>query len=559
MSDSMSKESPGSVSDQPNVLVIVVDDLAYGDLSCLGNPYTETTELDALHEKSVRLNRYCSGPLCTPARAALMTGRHPFRTRAIDTYLGRSNLDPSEVTLAHRFRESGYRTGLFGKWHLGDTAPSDPNSMGFDEALYHTGGGLRQPGNFGYNSYFDPDLIHNREMVSSRGYCTDIFSEAACEFMSTSEEPFFAYLAFNAIHTPLEIVEEWADPFREKGLPEVWCRLYGMLQNLDENVGKVIAGLDRRGQRDNTIILFTADHGPCGSARHEGEIRFNAGLRGGKGEFYEGGIRVPCFWSWPQRWSPREVEVLANPIDVLPTLESVCRLSKGKQVHLDGADLSCVLEKGAVSESLEARGICMQWHRGPRPNRGKNAVCLGPRHKWYSKDSGAVELYDLIVDPKEQRDIAGENPKVCAEMQAMYDEWFDDVCRDRELLDLKKDPGVPVRIDGESDDLTVLTWQDWVPYDAKEGWSEENPGYWLVSINRPQLSRIVVDRVNETGPGQLVFRWGSEEKVLPAYDKVQTFCFEANLSAGTGRLECFFQVGAQKIGVDTIRIRRMGD
>ena len=164
---------------KPNVVIMMVDDLAYGDLSCLGNPYTQTRHLDALHEQSCRFTRCCSGPLCTPARSALMTGRHPFRTRAYDTYLGRSNLDGGEITLAHLFADHGYRTGLFGKWHLGDAAPSDPNSMGFQEALYHTGGGLRQPGNvYGRNSYFDPELIHNGHRVTKEGYCTDVFTNA---------------------------------------------------------------------------------------------------------------------------------------------------------------------------------------------------------------------------------------------------------------------------------------------------------------------------------------------------------------------------------------------
>ena len=540
----------------PNVVVAIVDDLAYGDLSCLGNPYTQTRSLDALHEQSVRLSHYCSGPLCTPARAAILTGRHPMRTRAIDTYLGRSNVDPSELTLAHLLRDKGYQTGLFGKWHLGDTRPSDPNTMGFDEALYHTAGGLRQPGNFGRNGYFDPDLIHNGRRVTSRGYCTDIFTEAACDFMRSAQEPFFCYLAFNAIHSPFEIVDHWAEPFRKQGLPEVWCRVYGMLQNLDDNMGRVAETLEQTGLRENTIVIFTADHGPCASANDEGRTRFNAGLRGIKGSFYEGGVRVPSFWSWPSHWQPRDEPNLSNPIDVLPTLARVCGVSLPKDRAIDGADLSQIFAGADPDPALKERSVCLQWHRGPRPHKGLNAVCIGPRYKWYSLEPGKVELYDLQEDPGEERDIATEHAELVREMARTYEEWFADVCGERDLLNPEREPGVPILLAADGDEPTILTWQDWVPYTGEEGWSVENPGYWLATVPEKAVYRIVVDLGTVAAKAPLHFQFGPVERWLPPVKKVETLCFELELPAATAQLHCCFEQDGIKTGVECVSIAR---
>lgn len=543
-------------SQRPNVILVIVDDLAYGDLSCLGNPYIQTTALDALHEQSVRLTHYCSGPLCTPARAALMTGRHPIRTRAIDTYLGRSNLDGDEVTMAHLFKQAGYRTGLFGKWHLGDTRPSDPNSMGFEEALYHTGGGLRQPANHGCDSYFDPDLLHNGHRSPYVGYCTDIFTEAACDFLKANKAPFFCYLAFNAVHTPLEIVEHWADPFRAQGLPEVWCRLYGMLQNLDENMGKLAACLRANSLSKNTIVVFTADHGPCAGTRYKEQTRFNAGLRGYKGQFYEGGIRVPCFWSWPSQWQARNVQLLSNPIDILPTLEQVCGLHAPSERKLDGVDLSGVLDRQKPCPALTERSICMQWHRGARPIKGRNAVCIGPRYKWYSLEPGKTELYDLKGDPRETKSIVKEKEIIAREMEDIYNTWFDDVCGERQLLNPRQEPGVPILIDVNLErPATVLTWQDWAPYSEQEGWSAGNPGYWLVTLVEKAIYRIVVEKDTDTPPAPLYFRFGGIEQHIPLVEKIRALCFELELPATTDRLHCYFDLNGKKVGIRNLTIR----
>ncbi|HQL95069.1 MAG TPA: sulfatase-like hydrolase/transferase, partial [Candidatus Hydrogenedentes bacterium] len=222
----------------PNVVFILTDDQGYGDLGCTGNPVLQTPRIDSLRRDGAWIRRFYACPVCTPTRACLMTGRYNYRTRAIDTYLGRAMMDPAEVTLAELLRARGYRTGLFGKWHLGDNYPMRPMDKGFDESLWHKGGGICQPSEPDNKTYFDPVLSHNGKDVRAKGYCTDVFADAAVAFIeANADRPFFAYLATNAPHNPLDVADAYWKPFAEKGLDEKTARIYGMIANLDENVG----------------------------------------------------------------------------------------------------------------------------------------------------------------------------------------------------------------------------------------------------------------------------------------------------------------------------------
>lgn len=273
----------------PNFLFIICDDLAYGDLSAHGNPVCRTPHLDEMADHGVSAQRHLSGPLCSPARACVLTGRYHYRSRVVDTYCGRSIMDPAEVTLADHLRAAGYRTGCFGKWHLGDTYPFRPEDRGFDETVWHLGGGIGQPGdhpgNFGRESYFDPVLCRDGKFETFEGYCTDIFTNEAMGFMRRNRgRPWFAHLALNAPHGPLQVDPSQAADLAARGATGDLPALYAMVENIDANVGRLLALLDETGQRDNTVVVFTSDHGPCPSVRNgEGRPRFNAGLRGEKG------------------------------------------------------------------------------------------------------------------------------------------------------------------------------------------------------------------------------------------------------------------------------------
>lgn len=533
----------------PNILLIICDDLGYGDLGCYGNPIVQTPRIDQLARHGARLTRCYSGPLCTPARAALMTGRAAYRTRAIDTYLGRSMIDPSEVTLAQVLKQAGYVTGLFGKWHLGDCYPMRPMEMGFDQALYHTGGGLEQPANLGRCSYFDPDLIRNGVRTPSSGYCTDIFTDAAIEFIHhQSSKPFFCYVAYNAPHDPLQIGEEWVAPYRGKGLSEETARLYGMVANIDHNVGRLLEALDRRGIAQNTVVLFTSDHGPCG------QPRFNAGLRGKKCSMFEGGLRVPAVLRYPGHVpAGRSLDVLTGVFDWMPTFAPVCGARLPADRKIDGMNLWPWLT-GQRTDALE-RELIFQWHRGDVPEARRNAAVITHQYKlvWPQKESPL--LFDLLADEAEQHDLGAADHPVGRQLIEAYDRWFADVSAER-----GPDNYQPPRIvlGSPQEPQTALTWQDWRLYQPRpdEWWKPEMPGYWLVRVDRPGHYRVCADLPPLTQPTTLHVRCGNLHLTRPALPKDASLGFDrVMLEAGEARFEVFLgdespQLGPMRVLVD---------
>jgi len=549
---------------RPNVLLIIMDDLTWGDLGCHGNPYTRTPHLDQLHDESTRLTRYCSGPVCTPARAALMTGRYPYRTRAIDTYLGRSCMDPDERALAAQFQAAGYRTCISGKWHLGDCHPMRAMDMGFEEALVHNGGGLVQPANLGRDDYFDPELMHNGKLTPCEGYCTDIFADHAMRFIDDHrDEPWFCYFATNAPHSPMQVAEAWARPHLDAGLPEAWARLYGMVDNIDHNVGRLLQKLRALDLDDDTIVIYTSDHGPCGSARVDGESRFNAGLRDIKGTVYQGGVQVPCFWRYPGRLRPgRDVRYTANPVDVMPTLADACGFTPPTDRAIDGIDLWPLLIGDAASEAMPDRNVYLQWHRGDEPVRFRNAAAIGRRYKWLRRrEDEPDELYDLDADPDESEDLAAAEPERVETMRAAYEAWFDDVSATR------PDNYAPPRIvlGTAQENPVTLTRQDWRLYPASpEAWNTETPGYWPVHLPEPGRYRIRIALPTVPAPAELTFRCGDLERTSPLAaswtPRPPIWLYDQPLPAGDHDLEAYFTLHerGQRLGVWNVELRRIG-
>jgi arylsulfatase A-like enzyme len=501
-------------ANRPNVVVIMMDDLGWGDLACHGNPVVATPVLDRLHDESTRLTRYSSGPLCTPARASLMTGRYHQRTRAIDTFCGRSMIDPGEVTIGAMLRAAGYRTGAFGKWHLGDAYPMRACDLGFEETLMHNAGGIGQPGDHRENhwregeAYFDPVL--HRDGVPSRheGYCTDVFTDAAIEFVGDHRDsPFFAYLATNAPHTPLEVPEQWITPYRNGEIGEVHARLYGMVANIDWNVGRLLDAIAARGLADNTIVLYTSDHGPCPSARDfaappDKQQRFNAGLRGEKGSLYEGAVKVPCFWRWPDHVTPgRDIDRVTSPIDVLPTLAAATGAALPPDIVIDGVDLLPMLTGGDAGD-WPTRDIYMQWHRGNTPERYRNYAVITQQHKLHRPHPAAAqlpsdvpdELYDLDIDPFEQHDVASAHPDLVQSLRDRYDAWFDDVGGAEPAAFAA--PRIVIGAPGI--DPVVLSRQDWRVDDGLAdmgelaGWLGSTRGWWEVRVDEAATFTVEV-------------------------------------------------------------------
>jgi arylsulfatase A-like enzyme len=481
--------------DRPNVVLIMTDDQGYGDLSITGNPSIDTPNMDRLAREGVWLKRFYVSPVCTPTRASLMTGRYNYRTRAIDTYLGRAVMEPEEVTVAEVLRDAGYVTGIFGKWHLGDYYPTRPGDQGFTESLVHCGGGLRQPSNPPDGErYHDPILYHNGTPKRYEGYCTDIYFDEATRFITKSvqaKQPFFAYIATNAPHDPFdepptrELAEHFATEFPDdpKGAK---IGFYAMIKNIDDNIGRLINTLDQLDIARNTLVIFLTDNGPsAGSA---------GPFRGKKGSAYEGGIRTVCFLRWPGVIVPgSSSDVPAAHIDLMPTILDFCNVPLPQGVRIDGRSVRpLIAEEGKTktNQSLPDRYLFLQWHRGDVPARYHHFAAIDPQGRWklvHESPSGwatlrgepKFELYNLHEDPGEQNNLASQHPEKLAELKRAYEAWFDDVCSTR-----NPNFGMPpIVIGSEQAPTVILTPQDKRVDDADSaGWWAN--GYWPIDVRR---------------------------------------------------------------------------
>jgi arylsulfatase A-like enzyme len=531
----------GRVERRPNIVFILTDDQGYGDLGCHGNPVLKTPHLDTLHRDGARFTRFHVCPVCSPTRSSLMTGRYNYRTGVVDTFQGRSMMHPDEVTLAEMLSEHGYRTGIFGKWHLGDNYPMRAMDQGFQESLVHKGGGLCQPSEPDNTSYFDPVLKRNGVDVRSRGYCTDVFTDAAIDFVDDGgSRPFFLYLAANAPHEPLEIDEKYWAPYAAQGVPEKTARLYGMVANLDENVGRVLAALERRGIADNTIVIFMTDNGPA----FRGDARYNAGLRGQKGSVYEGGIRVPCFVRWPGVVAPgKDIDTLAAHIDLLPTLMDACGLALPPEVRIDGRSLYPLLR--GEQTPWPDRTLFFQWHRGDAPEAWRDCAALTQRYKLVN----GQELYDLQTDLGETTDVAGACPEVVRQLRAAYEAWFADVCATRGFEPPRIVLGAP------QENPSELTRQDWR---GSEGWHDGQVGWWEVRVARPGRYRLALEFPRTKAPGEACLQLnGVTVRQAVEAGAVRCVLPETRLPAGEGRVEAWVEVSGQRGGPARVRVERM--
>ena len=431
---------------QPNIIYVMTDDQGYGDIAAHGNAIIRTPHLDRLHAQSVRLTEFHASPTCSPTRAALMTGRHEFRSGVTHTINERERLALSATTLPQLLKTAGYTSGIFGKWHLGDEDAYQPGKRGFDRVFIHGGGGVGQsfPGSCGDapgNSYFSPTIRSDGTFVKTKGYCTDVFFDAALDWIDRCRKdgkPFFCYVTPNAPHGPLDCPPGSDTPYLAKleaaGVKDPRQRaeiakFYGMIENIDTNIGRLMRKLDEWGMADDTLVVFTTDNGTA-----TGAPVFNAGMRGMKGTAYRGGTRVPSFWRWPGTL-PAGVDVPAVTahIDVLPTLCELSGVAIPSEVaaKVEGRSLVPLLrdEKAAWPDRP------LFTHLG-RWDRGKQAEteyrqCRVREGKWSLvnvKNSPTTwELYDIATDPEERQNLAKQQPEIVARLAGEYDRWWQSV------------------------------------------------------------------------------------------------------------------------------------
>ena len=481
----------------PNVVFVITDDQGYGDLACHGNPVIRTPNLDRMHAESVRFTNYHVGPTCAPTRAGLMTGHYANSAGVWHTIGGRSLLRRHEHSLADAFSANGYATGLFGKWHLGDTWPYRPQDRGFDEVVHHAGGGIGNTGDYWDNSYFDDSYWTGVEHTRYGGYCTDVWFREGMDFIDRHRnEPFFCYIPTNCPHLPLVVEPRFSDPYLDMTPHEERALFYGMIASIDENFGFLRRHLARLGLEDNTILIFMTDNGSATGCDLDAEgfvlNGFNAGMRGKKGQPYDGGHRVPFFVQWPQGGvgGGRDVDVLASHIDFMPTLVDLCGLEVPKGLDWNGRSLAPLLTDDAASADWPDRTIVTDTQRLVYPVKWRQSAVMTDRWRLIN----GMELHDMEVDPGQTTDLAHLYPDVVRALRADYELWWRRVAGQ-----MKND--IPFRIGDPDCGEVVLTSHDWRNLEVEAVWNQSMVragvrynGYWELDVAARGLYRFELRR-----------------------------------------------------------------
>ncbi len=413
---------------RPNIILLITDDQGYGELACHGNKIIQTPNLDRLHAQSVRFTDFQVSPTCAPTRTSLMTGRHEFRSGVTHTIQERERMSLKATTLAQVLQTAGYATGIFGKWHLGDEAPYQPENRGFQEVFIHGAGGIGQtyPGSCGDapdNKYFNPAILHNGKFEKTEGFCTDVFFRQATGWIDKTRkttQPFFAYISTNAPHAPYVCPEEYSKKYDGQGLNAQQQAYYGMVTNIDDNIGRLLAQLKQWDIERDTLVIFMTDNG------HPMPGLFNAGMRSNKGSPYQGGTRVPSFWRWPGKLKEGvDVSKLTAHIDILPTLAEITGAKLPENVALDGRSLVPLLAD--ASAAWPDRHVFVHVGRWPRGQvaQAKFEKCAVRSSRFRLVNNS--ELFDILADPGETTNVIDQYPQQVAVMRKAYDQWWSEI------------------------------------------------------------------------------------------------------------------------------------
>jgi arylsulfatase A len=522
---------------RPNIVLVMTDDQGYWDTGVSGNEKIDTPVMDRLAAEGVWLKRYYAAPVCSPTRAGMMTGRCYIRTGLYNTRFGGDSLDLDEITLAELLKQAGYRTGIFGKWHLGRYAGYRPNDRGFDEFLGHYHGHIER--------YDYPDqLVHNGRPVEARGYVTDLFTDAAIEFIRASgKRPFFCYLPYNAPHSPYVVGtshdgqprgDALIEKYLARDLPLREARIYAMVDLIDQNLGRLLGAIDELDLRDNTIVIFTSDNGGVSKA-------FKAGLKGNKASVWEGGIREPFFARWPGHFpAGATVDAMTSHVDLLPTFCELLGIPLPDGRKLDGRSILPLLVEGK-GESPH-KYLYHTWDRYT-PNPHNRWAISSDRYKLVGNHNPdaplppepAGSLYDLLADPGETKNIAAEHPEIVRELRAEFLRWFADATEGHTY-----EP-VPIPV-GSADDNPVEIQASWArldgdtiqytfrgyDWDTIDGWSKlGEAASWRLDVLRGGRYEVTVSY----GCGSIVPDARSVRDNLPAGGALR-------ISAGESAVEC---------------------
>ncbi|MCD0463234.1 arylsulfatase [Roseiconus lacunae] len=465
---------------RPNIVFIMTDDQGYWDTGATGNADIDTVHIDRLAKQGTQLRRYYAAPVCAPTRAGIMTGRYYLRTGLYNTRLGGDSMGLGEITLPQLLQQAGYRTGLFGKWHLGKYPDYQPQNRGFDEFFGHYHGHLER--------YHFPDQVyHNGTPVEARGYVTNLFTDAAIDFIEATRQqgiqPFFCALMYNAPHSPFLLeTSHYQQPKGDKllskylarGLAMREARIYALIERVDDNLGRLLASIEQQGIERETIVVFTSDNG--GVSKH-----FKAGLNGNKASVYEGGVRAPCFVRWPGKiHAGRAVDALTSHVDWLPTF---CELAGGEPPGdrpIDGKSMVKLLTNSQTTRHHQY--VYHTWDRyHPNPD-SRWAISDGKWKLLSQVRTGAKatrsqwRLFNVDDDPGETSNLAKRYPDQVDRLRTEFVRWFDDVTKGQQYRPIPIPiDGQPIRIGpswGEIEGANIESIFDGYDWDTIEGWSQ---------------------------------------------------------------------------------------
>ncbi|MFC5410486.1 arylsulfatase [Larkinella bovis] len=479
---------------RPNIVLILTDDQGYGDLGCTGNPWIQTPNIDQLYARSIRFTDFHVATTCAPTRAGLLTGKNCNRVGAWHTIQGRQILRKEEQTLAQLLKNAGYRTGIFGKWHLGDNYPFRPQDRGFDEVLIHGGGGVTQTPDFWENDYFDDTYYHNGKPQKYAGYCTDVWFQEATKFIqSNRKNPFFCYIATNAPHSPFNVDEKYSKPYENNpAIPN--ANFYGMITNIDEQVGRLVEQLKKDGLYENTIFIFMTDNGTSAGVRFDENRKvvagYNAGMRGTKASPYDGGHRVPFILHWPKGGikQGKDIHQLAAYTDVVPTLLDLCKVPKPKSIDFDGISLKPWIQQNPV-KTIE-RVLVADVQREEFLVKWKQSAVMTPQWRLIN----GTELYDITQDKAQEKSVAQQHPDVVARLKEAYEKWW-------EKVSIKADEYSRVEVGTPFEPITQLTAHDLHTEAGFPAWNQDMVrggtgvgGFWALNVAKAGRYQIELRR-----------------------------------------------------------------
>jgi len=449
---SAAEQSKELAQSRPNIIFIMTDDQGYPVVGAHGHPWIRTPELDKMHSQSVRFDRFMMGSTCAPSRAGIMTGNHSIRNGVTHTIYERERVNLNATTIPEVLKPAGYTSGYFGKWHLGDENPYQPEQRGFDEVFIHGAGGIGQtyPGSCADvpgNTYFNPVFKHNGTFVQTKGYCTDVLFKATLGWIQSvkdSDQPFFAYLSTNAPHSPFVAPPKYQKYFTDLGFNRPAAGFYGMIEHIDDCMGQLFKQLETWGLMENTIVIFTSDNGMtrigCGLKGFDGRpqvklgtdsdgndmMSYNAGMKGLKGTVDEGGLRVPFFVRWDGKIKEgKTVDTVVNYLDILPTLADIAGAELPATETFEGRSLKQLMfEENPVWEDRFQFQHVTRWAHGANPDDFKWKK-YSVRNQRYRLVENA--LYDMKNDPEQKIDVAAAHPELVKAMQGAYENFWNEV------------------------------------------------------------------------------------------------------------------------------------